>query len=113
MTIELRRSRRCSFCGKSEKQVAKLLGGAHGHICDVCVGACNRILETTPAGFAGWESLTDERLLESLKPSAATVDACRAVLQTQVELLRARGLSWAAIGGALGISRQAAWERFS
>jgi hypothetical protein len=27
--------------------------------------------------------------------------------------LRQRGLSWAQIGGALGISRQSAWERFS
>jgi hypothetical protein len=113
MTLQMKRPLRCSFCGKSEKHVAKLLGGAKGHICDVCVSACNRILEATPAGFAGWESLTDERLLESLKPSAATVDACRAVLQTQVEVLRTRGVSWATIGTALGISRQAAWERFS
>jgi biotin operon repressor len=35
------------------------------------------------------------------------------VLQTQVETLRQRGISWEAIGGALGVSRQAAWERFS
>jgi ATP-dependent Clp protease ATP-binding subunit ClpX len=30
-----------------------------------------------------------------------------------VEELRRRRLSWEAIGRALGISRQAAWERFS
>jgi hypothetical protein len=35
------------------------------------------------------------------------------VLQAQVEALRKRGASWDAIGSALGISRQAAWERFS
>jgi hypothetical protein len=111
--LGVRRSRRCSFCGKSEKQVSRLLAGARGHICDVCVGACNRILDTTPADFAGWDALTDERLLESLKPSVATVDACRSVLQTQIDTLRERGVSWATIGSALGISRQAAWERFS
>jgi hypothetical protein len=93
--------------------VAKLLGGVHAHICDVCIGACNRILETTPADFTGWESLSNERLLETLQSAAATVDACRAVLQTQVDVLRTRGTSWTSIGSALGISRQAAWERFS
>jgi uncharacterized phage-like protein YoqJ len=66
-----------------------------------------------PAAFAGWDAMTDEQLLESLKPSAATVDAVRAVLQNQVEALRKREVSWAAIGDALGISRQAAWECFS
>jgi ATP-dependent Clp protease ATP-binding subunit ClpX len=30
-----------------------------------------------------------------------------------VDLLRERGVSWAVIGDALGISRQAAWERFA
>jgi ATP-dependent Clp protease ATP-binding subunit ClpX len=37
----------------------------------------------------------------------------RNVLQQQVETLRKRGVSWADIGAALGVSRQAAWERFS
>src|SRR6516162_1775874 len=34
-------------------------------------------------------------------------------LQWVVELLRSREVSWAQIGGALGISRQSAWERFT
>ena len=76
-------------------------------------GQTNKILEAMPAAFAGWDAMTDEQLLESLKPSAATVDAVRAVLQNQVEALRKREVSWAAIGDALGISRQAAWECFS
>ncbi len=37
----------------------------------------------------------------------------RAVLQAMIEELRRRGSSWEAIGKALGVSRQAAWERFS
>jgi hypothetical protein len=78
-----------------------------------CAGQANKILEAMPAAFAGWDAMTDEQLLESLKPSAATVDAVRAVLQNQVEALRKREVSWAAIGDALGISRQAAWECFS
>jgi hypothetical protein len=78
-----------------------------------CAGQANKILEAMPAAFAGWDAMTDEQLLESLKPSAATVDAVRAILQNQVEALRKREVSWAAIGDALGISRQAAWECFS
>ena len=104
---------RCSFCLKSEKEVAKLMAGAKGHICDVCVGTCNRILEATPQTFAGWEAMSDEQLVASLKPASATVDATRSVLQSIVETLRTRGVSWEAIGRALGVSRQAAWERFS
>jgi hypothetical protein len=106
-------SLRCSFCGKPDRQVGKLIAGPKVFICDACVGVCNKILEAMPAAFAGWEAMTNEQLLESLKPSVATVEAVRAVLQSQVEALRTREVSWAAIGDALGISRQAAWERFS
>jgi len=77
------------------------------------VGACSKILEATPAEFNGWESLTDEQLLDSLRPAEKTVEAARAVLQMQIDALRKRGISWASIGEALKISRQAAWERFS
>lgn len=104
---------RCSFCGKDAGQVGKLIAGPKVHICDACVGVCNKILEATPATFAGWDAMTDGQLLDSLRPASATVDAVRAVLQAQVEALRQRGVSWADIGSALGISRQAAWERFS
>jgi hypothetical protein len=104
---------RCSFCGKTERQVAKLIAGPKVHICDVCVGICDKILEALPQTFAGWDAMSDEQLLDALKPTSATVDATRAVLQAQVEALRKREISWDKIGGALGISRQAAWERFS
>jgi hypothetical protein len=103
----------CSFCGKSDKQVARLLGGPKVHICDACVSACNRILDATPADFAGWDKMTDDALLGSLKTAEATVEATRAVLQAEIEELRKRQVSWEAIGTALGMSRQAAWERFS
>lgn len=35
---------RCSFCGKTEPEVNKLLSGPSVFICDECVGMCNQIL---------------------------------------------------------------------
>ncbi len=35
----------CSFCGKSEDQVRKLIAGPQVYICDECVQLCNEILE--------------------------------------------------------------------
>lgn len=114
MSLKLRLRRlACSFCGRSPSEVSKLLGGPKVHICDACVGVCNEILKATPPTFAGWEAMTDEQLLNSLVPAVATVEATRAVLQTQIDTLRKRGVSWNAIGETLGMSRQAAWERFS
>jgi ClpX C4-type zinc finger/Clp amino terminal domain, pathogenicity island component len=34
----------CSFCGKSQKQVKKLVGGPGVYICDECIDLCNEIL---------------------------------------------------------------------
>jgi hypothetical protein len=113
MRIAFKRRLRCSFCKKPESEVAKLIAGPSVAICDACVGTCNRILEATPASFAGWGTMSDADLLASLKPAEATVDAVRSVLQNQIETLRKRGITWAEIGRALGVSRQAAWERFS
>jgi ATP-dependent protease Clp ATPase subunit len=114
MRLFLKRSGlRCSFCRKTASQVSKLLGGPKVYICDECVGVCNKIVEATPRAFAGWDAMTDEQLLTSLQPAVATVEATRTVLQMQIDTLRKRDVSWSAIGAALGVSRQAAWERFS
>jgi hypothetical protein len=107
------RTLHCSFCGKTDAQVSKLIAGPKVHICDTCVGICNKILAATPSSFSGWDAMTDEQLLGALRSCLATVEATRQVLQDQVNTLRERGVSWAAIGDSLGISRQAAWERFS
>ena len=36
---------KCSFCGKSQKQVRKLIGGSGAYICDECIELCNEIIE--------------------------------------------------------------------
>ncbi len=47
---------KCSFCGKSQKQVKKLIAGPGVYICDECIDLCNEIIEeelndTTEVGF--------------------------------------------------------------
>ena len=36
---------KCSFCGKSQKQVRKLIAGPGVYICDECIDLCNEIIE--------------------------------------------------------------------
>ncbi len=36
---------KCTFCGKSQKQVRKLIAGPSVHICDECIELCNEIIE--------------------------------------------------------------------
>ena len=105
---------RCSFCGKDRNQVAMLVAGPGVHICDACVALCQRVFTgKTTYAFVGWKALTDEELLAALPASSAAVDSVEQKLREHVALLRDRGLSWERIAAALGVTRQAAWERFS
>ncbi|MGH9056902.1 MAG: ClpX C4-type zinc finger protein, partial [Acidimicrobiales bacterium] len=36
---------KCSFCGKTQKQVKKLIAGPGVYICDECIDLCNDIIE--------------------------------------------------------------------
>ena len=104
----------CSFCRKDQRQVGELVAGPGVHICRSCVGLCQRVLTGKPtAPFAGWKALTDEELLATLPASSASVDASSATLHEHVDMLRQRGGSGERIATALGVSRQAAWERCS
>jgi ATP-dependent Clp protease ATP-binding subunit ClpX len=35
---------KCSFCGKTQKQVKKLIAGPGVYICDECIDLCNEII---------------------------------------------------------------------
>ena len=44
----------CSFCGKSQRQVKKLIAGPGVYICDECIDLCNEIIDeelTTPSSL--------------------------------------------------------------
>ncbi len=51
---------KCSFCGKSQKQVKKLIAGPGVYICDECIDLCNEIIEEELA--EGTELSFDELL---------------------------------------------------
>ena len=46
---------KCSFCGKSQKQVQQLIAGPQIYICDECVGLCNEIIEERLAEHSATE----------------------------------------------------------
>jgi hypothetical protein len=57
---------RCSFCGKPQDEVGKLINGPSVHICDDCVRVCNEILADAGIG----EAL--DALGPTLSPDAGT-----------------------------------------
>jgi hypothetical protein len=106
----------CSFCYKSQHEVKELISGPGSiFICDECVELCNEIIagRMPTSKSPSVEELPTERLLERLGAMEETVQGKGNQLQQAVECLRARRVSWAVIGAALEISRQAAWERFT
>ena len=54
---------KCNFCGKSQKQVKKLIAGPNVYICDECIELCNEIIEEELAEGAevGLEELPKPR----------------------------------------------------
>ncbi|GII60143.1 hypothetical protein Skr01_02280 [Sphaerisporangium krabiense] len=57
--------------------------------------------------------MSDDDLLAVLPRQARTVEQAERDLRAWVRILRDRDVTWAKIGEALGISRQAAWDRFA
>ena len=108
----------CSFCGKSQKVVKRLIAGPSVYICDECVALCNGILESNPpkndpTRITELENLDTGALVSYLANVAKVTTDIDSHLKATVDVLRERGLSWMKIGEALGTSRQAAWERFA
>ncbi|MFC5183004.1 ATP-dependent Clp protease ATP-binding subunit ClpX [Actinomadura harenae] len=54
---------KCSFCGKSQKQVKKLIAGPGVYICDECIDLCNEIIEEelSETSDLKWDSLPKPR----------------------------------------------------
>ncbi len=65
----------CSFCGKSQHEVRKLIAGPSVFICDECVELCNDIIreELEDSGEAGHDKLPSPR--KSTRSSTSTSSA--------------------------------------
>ena len=98
---------------KDQEAVAKLIAGPGVYICNECVDLCNLIIAEPAPKVGGWDGQPDDELLASLARIQAVVSQVDAAVHEHVSILRARGISWTRIGEALGVSKQAAWERFS
>ena len=104
----------CSFCSKDQNAVAKLVAGPGVYICNECVNLCTLIIADEPVGeFGAWRERPDDELLAGLAKVQKVAFQAEAAVHDYVEVLRGRGITWTRIGEVLGVSKQAAWERFS
>ncbi|RSM97056.1 hypothetical protein DMB42_46665 [Nonomuraea sp. WAC 01424] len=120
---------RCSFCGKPHEEARKVVAGPGVYICDSCVELCHEIIagelqkaEGDRTASVHWgpdptdqyvSGMSDEDVLAALPRQALTVEQAERDLRAWVGILRDREVTWARIGEALGITRQAAWDRFA
>ena len=107
----------CSFCAEQGQAGEPLFGGHGAFVCGDCVDYYAGVLaEYRLNGVAGpppWPEMSDADVLGRLPQIAQTGAQVDRFLVEWVDLARSRKLSWTEIGRALGVSRQAAWERFS
>ena len=113
-----REGRICSFCGARGGPDVQLIGGLGAQVCAGCVDDFHALLHdpgkrAAAKGAFPWEKMSDAELLANLSLIMASAEQNTAFAQEWVDLLRERAISWAEIGRALGVSRQAVWERFA
>lgn len=107
----------CSFCGEPGSRKRRLAGGLGAMICFECLESYyehsrsqQRVAKATGPV---WEGMTDAQLLATLPLILKSAQQNADFANEWVDLIRARKISWAQIGQALGVSRQAVWERFA
>ncbi|HWG73686.1 MAG TPA: ClpX C4-type zinc finger protein [Acidimicrobiales bacterium] len=107
----------CSFCLKEHTDVGTLVAGPGVYICDACVALCSQIIASKPQSverIAPWEAEAGlDAVLANLPRLAQAGNQAEYTLTQYVGKARQLGATWAAIGQALGMARQSAWERFS
>lgn len=78
---------KCSFCGKSQKQVKKLIAGPGVYICDECIDLCNEIIEEelSESSDLGFEELPKPReIYEFLDQYVIGQDSAKKALSVAV-----------------------------
>lgn len=112
-----RNSKMCSFCAQPGSDDRHLVGGLGTMICVPCIEDFHAQVHSPEARRAAssppWERMSDADLLTTLPQILRSAEQVEDFAKDWVGLIRERGVSWAAVGQALGVSRQAAWERFA
>ena len=107
----------CSFCMTPGAEVTHLSGGHGAFICSSCVLRFRDIFDSQEphetALLPPWKTMSDEEALQVLPQIVASGAQHDGFLRDWVDMLREQGISWHQIGLALGVSRQAAWQRFT
>ena len=102
-----RRSLRCSFCGKQQSQVNRLIAGNGSYICDDCVRMCMSILGNTEekeiiTGYDGMPLVFDRLPKREYKKAKAEV-AYHGIKLSKKEFLYSYYLLAARIPGYLAL----------
>jgi ATP-dependent Clp protease ATP-binding subunit ClpX len=89
MTQKTKVPYRCSFCGKSQEQVRKLIAGQGVYICDECINLCQEIideemLETPRAKSAPAELPSPHKIKEQLDQYVISQEQAKKVLSVAV-----------------------------
>jgi len=108
----------CSFCGKRGTDDTRFAGGLGALMCTDCLASFTAAFaapENAAQKIIGWSDngMSDADMLARLPLISATAAQVDRYLRAWVGQIRERHISYAEIGKALGVSRQAAWERFS
>ncbi|MEM9521508.1 MAG: ATP-dependent Clp protease ATP-binding subunit ClpX [Actinomycetota bacterium] len=79
---------KCSFCGKSQKQVKKLIAGPGVYICDECIDLCNEIIEEelaeTPDGMSMGELPSPREIYSFLNDYIVGQEQAKRILSVAV-----------------------------
>lgn len=106
----------CSYCLRSRAEAGPMVCSPLAAICRPCAEDAIRLHasnETSGALPAPASDLDGAALLRGIGEVAAAGDQVEEHLAAWVQAARGQRLSWAAIGDALGMTRQSAWERFA
>lgn len=110
----------CSFCGKPDTLVQRLVAGPGVYICDECVQLSAAVIEeatrVTPEESARrrarYVDRPTEEILATLPALLAAADRVEAELAGWIDRLRGRGADWHTIAGAAGVPTDALRRRF-